>query len=57
MQILAGIALNPHTKKPLAPDKLVRLPSDAVVVSDEEKKADLKRKMEAFKRFKNGVNK
>jgi hypothetical protein len=51
MQILAAIALNPHAKKPLAPDKLIRVPSQKNV-SKEDKKADLERKMSAYKKAK-----
>lgn len=55
-QILSAIALNPHTKKPKSPDKLIRVPGEIKPeMSAEERKKDIENLMRLYnhgKRFK-----
>lgn len=55
-QILAAIALNPHTKKPKSPDRLIRVPGQQRrEMTPEQRKKDIERLMKLYhngKRFK-----
>ena len=55
-QILAAISLNPHTKKPKSPDKLIRVPGQArEEMTPEQRKKDIDNLMRLYrhgKRFK-----
>lgn len=45
-QIFTAIALNPHTKKPMPPDKLIRVPGQAKQeMTPEERKKDIENLM------------
>lgn len=49
-QILTAIALNPHTKKPLSPDKLIRVPGQPKVeMTKEERAQDVERLMNLYR--------
>lgn len=49
-QILTAIALNPHTKKPLSPDKLIRVPGQPKVeMTKEQRKEDVERLMNLYR--------
>lgn len=48
-QILAAIALNPHTKKPKAPDRLIRIPGQGSTMSKEDVQKDVEYKMRLYR--------
>lgn len=47
-QILAAIALNPHTKKPKTPDKLIRVPGTVTEMTPEDRKKDIENLMRLY---------
>lgn len=49
-QILAGIALNPHTKRPKNPDRLIKIPGySRPTMSKEERKQDIENLMRLYR--------
>lgn len=47
-QILTAIALNPHTKKPMSPDRLIRIPGQVSTMSKEDVQKDVEYKMRLY---------
>lgn len=49
-QILAAIALNPHTKKPKSPDRLIRVPGEArKEMTPEQRKRNIENLMRLYR--------